>query len=103
VAVGVVVVLEVVDVEEEEADLLAVALRAPDLRGQALLEVPLVEDAGEAVLVGRVLDGFELVHLHDGEPAEVGQHLDHGLRFRPPPPRPAYRDDAVQAVVGEDR
>ena len=64
--------------------------------------MPLVEDAGEAVLVRRVLYRLELVDLHDREPAEVGQHLDHRLRFPPPPPRPGHHDDAVQAVARQD-
>ena len=76
VAVDVVDALEVVDVEQDEADRGVVARGARQLGGEALVEVAAVEEAGQ--LVGAGLDGEQLApaRVVVGEGRERGEALD---------------------------
>ena len=78
VAVGVVDLLEVVDVEHDQAELVVVAAGALDLRRHDLLEAAVVEQPGE--LVGDRLAGDRLVQVDvldrdRGLVGEVGEQL----------------------------
>ncbi|MNT08653.1 hypothetical protein D3C72_1434010 [compost metagenome] len=67
VAVGVVDLLEVVDVDQQKREGSAVALAARELEGQELLEVRVVVEAGETVgdgaLAGILVEGSQLGQL----------------------------------------
>ena len=79
VAVVVVVVLEVVDVEHHERDEVAGLGRAVDLDRQALAEEPEVVEAGEGIgdraLVGLAHEAGEAAHALDLQPVELLQDV----------------------------
>ena len=75
VAVGVVDLLEVVDVEHDQRQRPPVALRARDLALEQLVEEPLVVDAGQAVEDRQAVDLLVVGALDVG----AGQELQHRL------------------------
>ena len=76
VADGVVDRLEVVEVHHQQAEVLAVAPGAADLRLERLVEVPVVVDAGEAVADGLPLHRLVGARVLDGDGRQVGEQHD---------------------------
>ena len=98
--VRVVDVLEVVDVEHDQAHLLAVAAGALDLDGHDLLEAAVVEQARELVGHRLPLHGFVQVDVLDGHRRlvrQVREQLTLGGRERVVPA--GHRDDADHLVA----
>ena len=100
---GVVDALEVVDVEHDQAELVAVAAGALDLGGHDLLEAAVVEEAGQLVGDRLALHGLVQVDVLDRDArlvGQVGEQLALAVRERAVAAR--HRDDAdhLVAVLG---
>ena len=74
--------LEVVEIEEDDAELVAEAERAVDLGFDAVIEVARVVEAGAVVGDGEFLDLFDGAGVVDGDGGVVGHGLqEHELIF----------------------
>jgi hypothetical protein len=76
VAVGVVDALEVVEVEEEQRQVLALLAAAADLLGKRDVEVAVVEQAGEVVALGDLLGLTGVEHVLDRDRDVAGEDLE---------------------------
>jgi hypothetical protein len=99
VPVGVVVPLEVVDVEHEHRELLGAALGDVDQHPQRLHELPLVQEAGEAVVIRLLLERPNVPGVAVGDGPEVRDHLEDQLLLLGPDGRIADAEDADQVVA----
>jgi len=96
---------EIVQVEHEQRHLLAVAARARDLGLQALIEVPMVEQAGEAVGDRLHLEPVVQSGVDDRQCGDVGQpHHQAQVTFAELAPFAALDqfDDAKQFIAVQD-
>ena len=102
VAVGVVVVLEVVDIQQEDRELGRGVLRRDELY-EALVDVRLVDQAGEAVGLRQQLLAAEDHRARDGDGRDQGDRAADLARMRERPRRGPDQDDAQRAIATHNR
>ena len=105
VAARVVDALEVVEVEDHGAERVPVAARAGDLLADAQLHRAVVEDAGQRVGAGDVLDVLVGLGVAAGDGGQAGDRLERAqvLVVDAAARRPADRERAAQLVVPRHR
>ena len=74
-SVGIVHLLEVVEIEEEDAELVSETRRAVDLGFERLVEMTRVVESGAVVRDGQFLDAFHGARIIDGDGGVIGERL----------------------------